>query len=169
MKKELTPQFAAKKAKGLLGEFKEFISRGNVLDMAVGIIIGTAFTGIVNSLVNDIIMPSIGLLIGGINFKDLKVVITPATASAAEVAVNYGVFLQKVIDFLIIALVVFLMIKLIAVFRRKKKEEVKAPPKPSAEVLLLTEIRDLLKDQSTAEEPEETKEPQQSEKQETVV
>ncbi len=137
------------KAKGFMSEFKEFISRGNVVDMAVGIIIGTAFTGIVNSLVKDVIMPIIGIIIGGINFNDLKYVFSPATADVAESAIYFGVFLQKIVDFLIISFVVFLMIKLINSFRRKQDE---IPPpvvekvvEVSDDVKLLTEIRDLLK------------------------
>lgn len=136
-----------KKTKGFINEFKEFISRGNVIDMAVGIIVGTAFTAIVNSLVADVIMPAIGWLLGGINFTELKYVITPAVGDTAEAAIRYGVFIQKIVDFLIIAFVVFLMVKLINSFRRKKEEPAPEPetaPEPSDEVKLLTEIRDLL-------------------------
>jgi len=136
-----------KKAKGFLAEFKTFISRGNVMDMAVGIIVGSAFTSIVNSMVNDVIMPLIGKLIGGFNFTELKIVLSPAVGDAAETAVYYGKFIQNVLNFLIIALVVFLMVKAINSFRRKK-EEAPAPaaePVVSEEVQLLTEIRDLLK------------------------
>lgn len=136
-----------KKTKGFFGEFKEFISRGNVIDMAVGIIVGTAFTAIVNSLVADVIMPTIGWILGGINFTELKYVITPAVGDVAETAIRYGVFIQKIVDFLIIAFVVFLMVKLINSFRRKKEEPAPAPEavsEPSDEVKLLTEIRDLL-------------------------
>jgi len=127
-----------------IAEFKEFISRGNVMDMAVGIIIGTAFTAIVNSLVNDIVMPVIGLIIGGMDFTSLKVVIAPATASTAEVAISYGVFLQNVINFVLIALVVFIFI--IGINRLHRKEE-KSPEAPPADIALLTEIRDLLKEE----------------------
>ncbi|MFZ2537363.1 MAG: large-conductance mechanosensitive channel protein MscL [Oscillospiraceae bacterium] len=141
-----------KKTKGFASEFKEFISRGNVVDMAVGIIIGTAFTGIVNSLVKDVIMPLVGIIIGGVNFSALKFVINPATADAVESAVYYGAFFQKVVDFLIISFVVFLMIKLINSFRRKQE---KMPPpvvekvvEVSDDVKLLIEIRDLLQKQS---------------------
>lgn len=134
--------------KGFVAEFKEFISRGNVMDMAVGIIIGSAFTKIVTSLVNDLIMPLIGFIIGGINFSDFRWVLREATETAEEVAFCYGSFIQAVIDFLLIALVVFCMIKTINRFHRKKEEPAPAPapePEPSNEEKLLTEIRDLLK------------------------
>ena len=145
-----------KKKVKFVQEFKEFISRGNVVDMAVGIIIGTAFTAIVNSLVQDLIMPLIGLLMGGVSFSELKVVFTPATAETAEAALYYGAFIQKIVDFLIIALVVFIMVKLINALRRKKVEEPKEeePAAPPEDVLLLTEIRDLLKAQNAGETAE---------------
>ena len=147
-----------KKKIKIVQEFKEFISRGSVVDMAVGIIIGTAFTAIVNSLVNDVIMPIVGLIIG-INFSDLKIVFTPASEGVAESALYYGTFIQKVVDFLIIALVVFAMVKLINAFHRRKKEEPKKeePPKPAENIVLLTEIRDLLKAQNGIEDTSETK------------
>jgi len=147
-----------KKKIKIVQEFKEFISRGSVVDMAVGIIIGTAFTGIVNSLVNDVIMPIVGLIIGGINFSDLKIVFTPASEGVAETALCYGTFIQKIVDFLIIALVVFAMIKLINAFHRRKKEESKkeGPPKPAEDIVLLTEIRDLLKAQNGINDASET-------------
>ncbi len=135
------------KTKGFIKEFKEFISRGNVIDMAVGIIIGTAFTAIVNSLVNQVIMPFVGWLIGGINFSDFKFVLAPAQGDIPEVAILYGSFLQQVINFLIIAFVVFVMVKLMNRFRRKNEEAPKAPSAPPADIALLTEIRDLLKKQ----------------------
>lgn len=134
-----------KEAKGLIAEFKKFISRGNVLDLAVGVIIGGAFTSIVNSLVNDIIMPIVGILFGGVDFTELRYVITPATADMPEAAIYYGNFIQNVVDFFLVALVVFIMLKAINRFHRKKEEQ--APvPKISDEAKLLTEIRDLLKD-----------------------
>ena len=136
------------KVKGFFGEFKEFISRGSVIDLAVGVIIGGAFTSIVNSLVNDIIMPVIGWLFGGIDFTDLKIVITPGTEEVAEAAIRYGNFIQNVVNFLLVALVIFMMIRLINKFRRKKEEAPKAPPAPSKEEILLTEIRDLLKEKN---------------------
>lgn len=141
----------------VLAEFKKFITRGNVIDLAVGIIIGSAFTAIINSLVKDIIMPFIGLILGGISFVDLKIVIAKATLTTAEVAITYGNFIQKVIDFLIIAFVIFMIVRTINAMRdrleAKKKEEDKAKaastPAPApvtpADVVLLTEIRDLLK------------------------
>ena len=133
------------KKKGIIAEFKEFISRGSVIDLAVGVIIGGAFTAIVNSLVNDIVMPIIGIITGGINFTNLKYVITPATEDMAEAAIYYGNFLQALINFLLIAIVIFVMVKLINSFHRKKEEEPAPEPKPTEDVLLLREIRDLLK------------------------
>lgn len=130
----------------VLKEFKEFALKGNVIDLAVGVIIGGAFGKIVSSLVNDIIMPLLGLLMGGVNLSDLKY-IRPAVGNLKELTLNYGAFLQNIIDFLIIALVIFLFIKLLSSFKKKKEAIVEAtaePPKPSEEVVLLTEIRDLL-------------------------
>lgn len=137
--------------KDILQEFKKFAMRGNVIDMAVGVIIGGAFGKIVSSLVADVIMPLVGLLVGGINFSQLKWVIKPEVTDggeviASEVSLNYGNFIQVTFDFLIIAVSVFLMVKAVNVLSRKKKEEtVAAPPAPSAEEKLLTEIRDLLR------------------------
>ena len=145
---------------GLLQEFKTFALKGNVVDMAVGVIIGGAFGKIVTSLVNDIIMPPIGVLMGGVDFKDLGIVIkegvaaTETTPEVAEVVWKYGAFIQQVVDFLIIAVSMFVMIKLINKLSnlRKKEEEVVAPepapapePEPTKEEILLTEIRDLVK------------------------
>ena len=130
----------------LVDEFKAFALKGNVVDMAVGIIIGAAFGKIVSSVVNDIIMPPIGLLLGGVNFTDLKVLMKAATDTAPAVTWNYGSFIQFTIDFLIIAFAVFMLIK--GMNALKRKEEVApppAPPAPSKEEILLTEIRDLLK------------------------
>ena len=140
-----------------LQDFKAFAMKGNVVDMAVGVIIGGAFGKIVTSVVNDIIMPPIGLLIGGVNFKDLKLVMKEATTAAdgtevAAVTLNYGNFLQQTFDFLIIAFSIFVVIRIIGNLTRKKEEEAAvapapAPaPEPSAEEKLLTEIRDLLKE-----------------------
>lgn len=146
---------------GFLKEFKEFAMKGNVVDMAVGVIIGGAFGKIVTSLVNDIIMPPIGVLMGGVDFKDLSVVLqkgveaTETAPAVAEVVWKYGAFIQQVVDFLIIALSVFVMIKLINKLSnlRKKEEAAPAPepapapaPEPSKEEVLLAEIRDLLKE-----------------------
>ena len=140
---------------GFISEFKQFIARGNVMDMAVGVIIGGAFGKISTSLVNDVIMPVISMLTGGISFDDWKIVLKAAVAGAdgaidpaTEVAIRYGTFLATILDFLIIAFAVFCMIKAINAFHRKKEEapaEPPAPPAPSNEEVLLTEIRDLLK------------------------
>ena len=132
----------------LVDEFKSFALKGNVLDLAIGIIIGAAFGKIVSSMVSDIIMPPLGLLIGGVNFTDLKVVLKAAVdATHPAVTWNYGNFLQVTFDFLIVAFTVFLVIKAIVIAKRKE-EAVPAPPAPPAptkEEILLTEIRDLLK------------------------
>lgn len=133
----------------LLKEFREFAVKGNVIDLAVGIIIGGAFGKIVASLVADIIMPPVGLAVGGVNFTRLRVLLKEAEGDKAAVTVNYGVFLQHVVDFLIVAWAVFLLVR--AINRLRRKEEAKpppAPPEPSKEEQLLTEIRDLLKKQS---------------------
>jgi len=122
--------------KNLINEFKEFIKRGNVIDLAVAVVIGGAFSSIVNSLVNDLIMPVIGVIVGGINFAGL-------TLRVGTAVIRYGAFLQNVINFLIIAFAIFMLVKLINKFF-KKKEEVKEVVK-SEEVILLEEIRDLLK------------------------
>ena len=128
----------------MLKDFKEFAFKGNVLDMAIGVIIGTAFGNIVTSLVKDMIMPIISILTGGINFTDLKFIITPKHGDVAENAIAYGSFIQNVVDFLIIAFCIFLFVKLIEKF--KKKEEVKIEaPKKADDIVLLEEIRDLLK------------------------
>ena len=127
----------------MLKEFKTFALKGNVLDLAVGVIIGGAFGKIVTSLVNDIIMPIISILLNGISFTDLKYVITPAQGDIAECAINYGSFIQNIVDFIIIAFSIFLFVKLITSF--KKKEAAAVPASPSNEEILLTEIRDLLK------------------------
>ena len=138
---------------GFLKDFKAFAMKGNVIDMAVGVIIGGAFGKIVTSLVNDIIMPPIGILVGGVDFTNLKLVIKKAVVEGgAEVAPavtwNYGAFIQQVVDFTILALCVFMMVKVMN--KLLKKEEAKpapapAPPAPSKEEVLLTEIRDILK------------------------
>ena len=135
-----------------LDDFKAFAMRGNVLDMAVGVIIGGAFGKIVSSLVADIIMPPIGLLIGGVNFSDLTLEMKAAVLDASNkvvapaVTLNYGTFLQTAFDFLIIAFSIFLFIKLISNFTKKKEEAPAASPEPSKEEVLLAEIRDLLKE-----------------------
>ncbi|AEW76458.1 large-conductance mechanosensitive channel protein MscL [Aggregatibacter actinomycetemcomitans] len=125
-------------------EFREFAMRGNVVDMAVGVIIGGAFGKIVSSLVADVFMPVLGILTGGMDFKDLKFVLEPANGDIPAVTLNYGVFIQNVFDFVIIAFAIFMMIK--ALNKLKKPEVVEeAPAEPSTEEKLLTEIRDLLK------------------------
>ena len=132
--------------KKFLEEFKAFAMRGNVLDMAVGVVIGGAFGKITTSLVNDIIMPLISMLTGGINFSSWKWVLKAAQGDAAEVAVNFGNFIAVVLDFIIIAFAVFCMVKAINKLHKKKEEAPAAPPEPSAEEKLLAEIRDLLKE-----------------------
>lgn len=130
----------------LITEFKEFISRGSVIDLAVGVIMGTSFTAIVNSLVKDIIMPTAGVLMGGVDFTTLRLVVKPATAQTEEVAILYGNFIQSIVNFLIVAFVVFMIIKAINLLHRKQKaEKEQAPKEPAPEIQLLTEIRDLLK------------------------
>lgn len=129
----------------LMKEFKQFAMRGNVVDMAVGIIIGGAFGKIVSSIVNDVIMPPIGLLLGGVNFTDFKIILKDATADAAAVTLNYGNFIQVTIDFLIVAFAIFMIIKAMNRMKKKEEEVPAAPPAPSAQETLLTEIRDLLK------------------------
>lgn len=136
----------------MLKEFREFAMRGNVIDLAVGVVIGGAFGRIVTSLVNDVIMPPIGLLTGGVDFADKKWVLkaaddTDPAHKVAEVAVNYGMFINTMIQFLIIAFAIFLVVK--AINRISRKQEA-APAPPPADVVLLTEIRDLLKDRPQA-------------------
>ncbi len=129
----------------ILKEFQQFAMRGNVIDMAVGIIIGSAFGKIISSLVEDIIMPPIGYLMGGMDFSNLKIILKEATDKAPIVAIKYGVFINVIINFTIVAFAMFMLIR--AMNTLKKKEEVapSAPPKPSNQELLLAEIRDLLK------------------------
>jgi large conductance mechanosensitive channel len=129
----------------IVDEFKSFAMKGNVVDMAVGIIIGAAFGKIVSSIVGDIIMPPLGLIIGGVNFTDLKLVLKAATETHPAVTWNYGNFLQVCFDFLIVAFAVFLVIKAIIIAQKKQTEAPATPPPPSKEEILLTEIRDLLK------------------------
>lgn len=126
-------------------EFKEFAVKGNVIDMAVGVVVGSAFGKIVSSLVSDVIMPVVGVLTGGVNFTDLKITIKEAVGENAAVTINYGNFIQVTIDFLIIAFCIFLAIKAINQLKKPEKQEPKAPAEPNDEVKLLSEIRDLLK------------------------
>ncbi len=129
----------------ILKEFKDFAMRGNVVDMAVGIIIGSAFGKIVTSLVNDIIMPPIGLLLGGVDFNSFAITIKKATADAPAVAIRYGSFINIVVDFIIVVFVLFGIIKLMNTLKTKKEAAPAAPPKPPAQEVLLAEIRDVLK------------------------
>ena len=135
---------------GMLQEFKAFAMRGNVVDMAVGIIIGGAFGKIVTSVVNDIIMPPIGVLVGGVDFKSLAVTIKDASVNdagepIAAVTLNYGNFIQTTVDFIIVAFAIFLMVKAMNSMKKKEEEKPAAPAAPPADIQLLTEIRDLLK------------------------
>lgn len=130
---------------GFFKEFREFAVKGNVVDLAVGIIIGAAFSSVVSSLVADIIMPPIGLLVGGVDFSDLAITLKAASGDEPAVVLGYGRFLQFVIDFLIVAFAVFLLIKGINSLKRKEEAAPSAPPKPTREEELLAEIRDLLK------------------------
>ena len=129
----------------LLNEFKEFAVKGNVVDMGVGIVIGAAFGKIVTSFVNDVLMPPIGIALGGVNFSDLVVTLKEASGDVAAVTLNYGSFIQTVVDFIIIAFAIFMMIKAMNSLKKKEEEKPAAPPEPPREEILLTEIRDLLK------------------------
>lgn len=138
-----------------LKDFKTFAMRGNVVDMAVGVIIGGAFGKIVSSLVADVIMPPIGLLVGGVNFTELAITLKVPEiingVQTAPVTINYGNFLQSVFDFIIIAFCIFMLVRIINRFNKKEESKAAPTPQPSAEEKLLTEIRDLLKERSTAE------------------
>lgn len=141
--------------KKFIAEFKTFAMRGNVVDLAVGMIIGSAFGKITSSLVNDVIMPAVSLLLGGIDFSDWKLVLKQAVVEngqevAAAISINYGTFLSTILDFIILAFAIFCMIKAINKLHRKEDApaEEPAPPEPSAEEKLLTEIRDLLKEKN---------------------
>jgi len=129
----------------LADEFKAFAMKGNVIDLAVGIIIGIAFGKIVSSMVGDIIMPPLGLLIGGVNFTELNIILKAASETHPAVTWNYGNFLQVIFDFLVVAFAVFIVIKAINAAKRKEEVAPSAPPAPTKEEILLTEIRDLLK------------------------
>lgn len=132
---------------GMMKEFKEFAVKGNVVDMAVGIIIGVAFGKIVSSFVGDVIMPPIGVLLGGVDFSNLVFTLKEAAGEAPAVVISYGKFIQTVIDFTIIAFVIFIAVKAINALKRKEEVAPTSPPVPSAQEVLLMEIRDLLKDQ----------------------
>jgi large conductance mechanosensitive channel len=129
----------------MVKEFKEFAMRGNVIDMAVGIVIGGAFTKIVTSLVNDVIMPPLGLLIGGVNFTSLKATLGLPLEGKEPVTINYGNFIQVMVDFVIVAFAIFLLVKGINSLKRKQEAAPAAPPAPTKDQVLLAEIRDLLK------------------------
>ena len=142
----------------ILKEFREFIARGNVIDLAVGVIIGAAFNGIVKSLVDQVIMPPIGLLMGGLDFSKMEWVLkpeNPVTAAVEKVAIQYGAFINTLIQFLIVAVVVFLLVKLVNKIRRADADEPapETPPAPTPEERLLTEIRDLLAKPAVAVAP----------------
>jgi large conductance mechanosensitive channel len=141
---------------GMMKEFKDFAMRGNVVDMAVGIVIGGAFGKIVSSLVQDVILPPIGLLLGDVNFTELKITLKEAKEAVMEgdavvteaveaVTINYGTFVATILDFIIVAFVIFQIVRAMNKMKKKKEEAPAAPPKPSKEEALLTEIRDLLK------------------------
>ncbi|MCB9016279.1 MAG: large-conductance mechanosensitive channel protein MscL [Lentimicrobiaceae bacterium] len=129
----------------LLNEFKAFAMKGNVIDLAVAVIIGGAFGKIVSSFVNDILMPPLGVLLGGLDFKDLAYTLKEAVGETAAVTLNYGMFIQNVIDFLIIAFAIFMAIKAMSSFKKKEEAIPAPPPAPTKDQELLTEIRDLLK------------------------
>ena len=131
---------------GMMQEFKEFAVKGNVVDMAVGIIIGAAFGKIVSSFVADVIMPPIGVLLGGVDFSNLAIIVKEAVGEAPAVVISYGKFVQTMIDFTIIAFAIFMAVKAINAFKKKEEEAPEAPPESSKEEVLLAEIRDLLKE-----------------------
>lgn len=134
------------KIMGLIQEFKEFAVKGNAVDMAVGVIVGAAFGKVVSSLVADVFMPPIGVLVGGVDFTKLAVTIKEAADNVPAVTLNYGNFIQSVVDFIIISFAIFMMIKMLNSMKKEKAPEPAAEPAPTKEELLLTEIRDLLKD-----------------------
>lgn len=131
---------------GLIKEFKEFAIKGSVMDLAVAVIIGAAFGKIVTSFVNDVLMPPIGVLLGGVDFKEYKAILVQAAGDTPAVTLNYGMFVQNIIDFLIIAGSIFLLVKALNSTKKKDVEAPAAPPTPTKEETLLTEIRDLLKE-----------------------
>jgi large conductance mechanosensitive channel len=130
---------------GMIKEFKAFAMRGNVIDMAVGIVMGVAFGAIVSSLVADVIMPPVGVLLGGVSFENMALTLQEAAGDVPAVTLDYGRFIQAVLDFLIIAFAIFMVVKGMNSLKRKQEEASAAPPAPSKEEVLLTEIRDLLK------------------------
>jgi len=132
----------------MVKEFKEFAVKGNVVDMAVGIIIGAAFGKIVTSLVTGVLMPPIGVLLGGVDFSDLALVVKDAVGETPAVVISYGAFIQTVIDFTIVAFAIFMLVKGINTLKKKEEAAAKEPPPPPAQEILLMEIRDLLKARS---------------------
>ena len=129
----------------MLSEFKDFAMKGNVVDMAVGVVIGGAFKSVVTSFTNDVLMPPIGMLLGGVDFSGLSLVIQKATEGTEEVAIKYGVFINTVLDFLIIAFAIFMVVKAMNAAMKQEEEAPAAPPEPSKEEVLLAEIRDALR------------------------
>lgn len=132
----------------MMKEFKEFAMRGNVIDMAVGIVIGAAFGAIVSSFVADVVTPPLGMLLGGMDFANMNIVLKEAVGETPAVTLNYGVFLQKVFDFIVVAFAIFMVVKGMNSMKRKKEEAPAAPAPPPAQEVLLAEIRDLLKNKS---------------------
>lgn len=130
---------------GMMQEFKQFAMRGNVVDMAVGIVVGAAFGKITTSFVNDILMPPIGLMLGGVDFSNLVVTLKAKTAEAEAVTLNYGVFINTVLDFLIIAFAIFMVVKAMNAMKKREEQTPETPPQPSQDIVLLTEIRDALR------------------------
>jgi large conductance mechanosensitive channel len=144
----LNPYPQEENAMGMMKEFKDFAAKGNMLDMAIGIIVGAAFGKVISSLVSDVIMPPIGLIIGGVDFKALKLILKQAAGETAAVTLNYGVFIQTIVDFLIVSFAIFLLVKGVNTMRKKQEETPAAPPAPSNQEILLGEIRDVLKSRS---------------------
>jgi large conductance mechanosensitive channel len=134
--------------KKMFEEFKAFAMRGNVLDMAVGIIIGGAFGKIISSLVSDIIMPPLGMLLSGVDFSNLAITLKEATLDKPAVTIGYGLFINAIINFIIVAFAIFMMIRVLNSFQKKKAEAPAAPPVPTKDQMLLAEIRDILKSRS---------------------
>ena len=130
---------------GMMSEFKEFAMRGNVIDLAVGVVIGAAFGRIVSSLVDGIIMPVVGVIVGGVDFSSLAIVLKEGSEGVEPVLLKYGAFLQTIVDFALVAFVIFMVVKAINRLRRKEEAAAAPPAPPSEEVVLLTEIRDALK------------------------
>ncbi len=131
---------------GMMQEFKEFAVKGNVVDMAVGIIIGAAFGKIVSSFVADVVMPPIGVMVGGVDFSNLAVTLQEAVGDTPAVMLKYGTFIQSIVDFVIVALAIFIAVKVVNNLKKEEEAKPEPPPEPSKEELLLTEIRDLLKE-----------------------